>query len=95
MSTEVDFDRRGEPPQLESVRLRDEERRLSEIHLARDVLQPGVVADGREEADARRITSEHLRGERIDLEERNGYASRISERGPRSQASPAQTGTGR
>jgi hypothetical protein len=35
MSTEVDFDRRGEPPQLESVRLRDEERRLSEIHLAR------------------------------------------------------------
>ena len=67
MTAERDFDRRCEPAEPPAVVLRVQEGCLRKIHFLRDLLHPGLVARRRQQADRRRIASERLIGESIDL----------------------------
>ncbi len=68
VAAEIDLDRRREPAQVEAaVVATDKERRLREVHLARDELHPFRVACFRQHGDGRRVATERLVRERVDL----------------------------
>src|SRR5262245_63169278 len=83
MSAQVHFDLRREPAEVEMVGLLHEEGRLREIHLPGDGLKPAILFPGRKQADRRRIASEGVVSEGVNVKERDSHLSRFLKRGHR------------
>ena len=60
MSAQVHLDSRSEPPQLEPLFLTTKERRLGQVHLARNALHPRAVDLRAKYADRCRVSRERL-----------------------------------
>ena len=76
VAAQVHLDSRGEPPQIVLARpTAHQERRLRQVHLARDPLHPRRIRRPRQHADGGRIPPERLTGEGVDLHYRQTHAS--------------------
>ena len=67
VAAQIDFDRRREPAEIVPVALGNEECRLGEVHLTRDVEHPLWIGWFWEDADRGWIPSERAIGESVDL----------------------------
>ena len=77
VATQIDFDRRGEPAQVErAVAAANKERGLGDVHLGRHrCIHAASAACGR--VHARRVPRERTVGERVHLVDRLSHAGRI------------------
>ena len=94
MAAQIDFVRRREPAQIESLvahRAGHQEGRLRQVHLARDVLHPLLIAHRGLHAHGGRVAAKRRVGEGIDVNDRLRHPAMMS---GRPQVQPLQSPVG-
>ena len=74
VTAEIDFDRRREPPKIIDSIARNDEGRLREVILCRNILHDVVIEPRIERADGGRVSGEGTHGESVDLIDRNVHS---------------------